>query len=116
MPQIKERHKMDIRNLHALVHQGQVKGIPVKTTLAKYKVSDRAYYTHCKRNNLPPWTSKNGTTIMVRKRPKQTNQDLVGGSLRGGNLSKPKKSLATIDEEMAINQKQLKALEKKVGT
>ena len=113
MPTIKERHKMDIQDLHAVVHQGQDRGIPVKTTLAKYKVTDRSYYSRCKQSNLPCWRSKNGATILTGKRVRQSERGLTGGSLQGGNMSKPKKSFVSFDDEIAKNENRIKAGQKK---
>ena len=113
MPSIKQRNKMDIRELHALVHQGQDKGVPVKVTLAKYKVTDRSYYTRCKQNNLPSWRMRNKSTIMTGKRGRQPKGNLTGGSLQGGDLSKPKKSLEAIKEEIAVHKSNIKARQKK---
>ena len=77
----KEKQTMDIHDLHALVHQGQNKGVTVINTLKKYGVSKRAYYVGCKKNNLPSWTSKNQRTVLIKKGVKLPTNNLYGGSL-----------------------------------
>ena len=79
---------MDIRDLHAIVHQGQDRGVTVKETLGKYKTSKRDYYTGCKNNNLPPWRSKNQSSVLVKKGVRQPKGGLSGGSLEGWSLQK----------------------------
>ena len=118
MPRTVGLHKIKIHELHKLVHQGQDNGIPVKQTLEKYKVSNRAYYTRCKKNNLPTWNSQNKDIILTKKTYKnKPNTNLSGGSLqivpKEGNLALPKKSIDKINEGIASNQKRIKAAEKK---
>ena len=78
---VQEKHKMSIQEIHKEVHKGQDKDIPATTTLARYGVSSRAYYTQCKRNGLPNWTELNGQNIFVRKKLKTQRRELSGGSL-----------------------------------
>ena len=102
MPRGPNVYKMKIQELHKLVHQGQDNGIPVKKTLKKYKVTDRAYYTRCKQNNLPSWSSKNKDTILTKKTPKN-NTNLAGGHLESqeDNLFDPKKNGVKFKEQLA---------------
>ena len=122
MPRAMGMHKMKIQELHKTVHQGQDNGIPVRKTLKKYKVSDRAYYTRCKQNNLPSWSSKNKDVILTKRTHKNNlNTNLSGGSVesplpfvpKGGNLSLPKNNLDKINEGIASNQNRIKAAQKK---
>ena len=109
-------NKMKIHELHKLVHQGQDNNIPVIKTLEKYGVSNRAYYTRCKNNNLPTWRDKNKEIVTTNNKNKP-NKNLFGGSLqivpKGGNLALPKKSIDKINEGIASNQRRIKAAEKK---
>ena len=82
------KEKMDIRDLHTIVHQGQDRGVTVKETLKKYKVSKRGYYTACKNNNLPPWRARNSNSVLVKKGVRQPKMGLSGGSLEAPKTHK----------------------------
>ena len=78
----KEKQKMAIQDLHAIVHRGQDRGISALSTLAKYGITNRAYYTQCKRNGLPSWRELNKENILVKKGVKLQKRGLCGGSLQ----------------------------------
>ena len=78
-----KKYKMPIHELYQLVHEGQDKGIPALTTLKKYGVTSRAYYTQCKNNNLPNWRGLNKGNILAKKKNVRIqNRELSGGSLQ----------------------------------
>ena len=105
---VKEKQIMDIRDLHAIVHNAQNKGVTVKETLGKYKVSKRAYYTACKNNNLPPWRANNKTSVLVQNKGALPKRGLVGGS-----LAAPKKSATDHRVAFAKDLESIEAKKKK---
>ena len=78
---VQGKHKIPIHKIHKIVHEGPDRGISAISTLARYGVSSRAYYTQCKINGLPNWSELNKKNILVRKRIRPQKRELSGGSL-----------------------------------
>ena len=78
----KEKQKMSIQDLQAIVHRGQDRGISALSTLSKYGVSNRAYYIRCKKNGLLSWREINKTSILGKKAVKPQKRGMCGGSLQ----------------------------------
>ena len=85
----REKEKIQIQELHKIVHQAQDRGIPALSILKQYGVSNRAYYTQCKKHNLPTWKEKNQNAILIKKGMNPSRKGMSGGSL----------SLPNIDED-----------------
>ena len=102
------KEKMSIRELYKIVHRGQDKGISALSTLARYGVSNRAYYTQCKRNGLPNWRSLNEKNVLVRKRAKPQKRELSGGSLEA-----PKNNAGDIRKRVAFDVQSIELKKRK---
>ena len=106
---IQKKYKMPIQELHQIVHEGQDKGISAISTLAKYGVTSRSYYTQCKNNNLPNWSGLNKGNILAKKK----NVRIQRRELSGGSLQRPETENFDNQKEMAFLQDSIKAKEKR---
>ena len=106
--EFQKKYKVPIHELYSIVHEAKDQGISTLSTLRKYGVTSRAYYTQCKKHGLKNWSELKPECIMVRKSTPKKENGLSGGSLPPLKIDKKEK-----ERRFTFTDPKIEALKKK---